>query len=103
MWGVASADEMNVLFFLLAELTDIPFGTGSLYVQSQDPGSLRRETRSLNVTEREEAVVVQYLALGGHSRFTGLQSDRRPDRILSAFTPVQGKPSLVTPTFRGQI
>jgi hypothetical protein len=69
--------------FVVAELTDIPFGTGSLYVQSQDPGSLRRETRSLNVTEREEAVVVQYLALGGHSRFTGLPSARRADRILS--------------------
>jgi hypothetical protein len=65
-------------------LIDIPYGTGSLYVQSPDPGSLRREARSLNVTEREEATVVQYLSLGGHSKFTGLDSARRPDRILSS-------------------
>ena len=65
-------------------MIDIPYGTGSLYVQSPDPGSLRREARSLNVTEREEATVVQYLSLGGHSKFTGLDSARRPDRILSS-------------------
>ena len=71
-------------FFPFPELIDIPYGTGSLYVQSPDPGSLRREARSLNVTEREEATVVQYLSLGGHSKFTGLDSGRRPDRILSS-------------------
>ena len=73
------------LFVVVAELKDIPYGTGSLYVQSpEDPkGSLRRESRALNTTEREESIVVQYLVLGGHSRFTSLPVDQRPARILS--------------------
>jgi hypothetical protein len=75
---------LMVVFVAFAELSDIPYGTGSLYVQSPDAGSLRREARSLNVTERQESIVVQYLALGGHSRFTQLSPQQRPDRILSS-------------------
>jgi hypothetical protein len=58
----------HVVFF--PELRDIPYGTGSLYVQSEKnpQETLRKESRALNVTEREEAVVVQYLTLGGHTK-----------------------------------
>lgn len=73
----------HVVFF--PELRDIPYGTGSLYVQSEkNPReTLRKESRALNVTEREEAVVVQYLTLGGHTKYTHLPATRRPDRIMS--------------------
>ena len=71
------------MFFL--ELADIPFGTGSLYVEDEkDSHLLVKENRCLNATEREEARVTQYLVLGGHSRFTGLDSSRRPDAVMSS-------------------
>jgi hypothetical protein len=70
---------------IVSELADIPYGTSSLYVvDPQNPLQLRKEVRSLNATEREEATVVQYLALGGHSRFTHLPPNKSPDRIMSA-------------------
>jgi hypothetical protein len=53
----------------------------------EDPanrGRLLKENRHLNVTEREEAKVIQYLVLGGHSRYTGLSTDRRPDAVMSS-------------------
>ena len=71
-------------FFNHPDLADIPFGTGSLYVQ--DPKNaryLQKETRCLNATEREEGRVTQYLALGGHHRFTGLGTERRPNAVMS--------------------
>ena len=45
---------------------------------------LVKENRCLNSTEREEARVTQYLVLGGHSKFTGLDSSRRPDSVMSS-------------------
>jgi hypothetical protein len=45
-------------------LADIPYGTGSLYVEdAKHPERLKKEARLLNATEREEATVVQYLVL----------------------------------------
>ena len=71
-------------FFLRTELADIPYGTGSLYVEdAKHPDRLKKEARLLNATEREEATVVQYLVLGGHTRYTGLPSTRRPDTVMS--------------------
>jgi hypothetical protein len=65
-------------------LSDIPFGTGSLYVQdAKNSRFLVKENRCLNSTEREEARVTQYLVLGGHSRYTGLPSTRRPNAVMS--------------------
>ena len=87
VWGWrVMTDKDSIDGFFFTELSDIPYGTGSLYVENPDnpKGSLRRESRALNATEREEATVVQYLTLGGHYRFTGLPTARRPDRILSS-------------------
>jgi hypothetical protein len=70
---------------VVAELQELPFGTGSLYVSdTENPHLLRKETRSLNATERAEAVVVQYLALGGHTPFTGIPSHVKPLRVFSS-------------------
>jgi hypothetical protein len=72
------------LISLFAELADIPFGTGSLYVQDEKNSRfLVKENRCLNSTEREEATVTQYLVLGGHSTYTGLESTRRPNAVMS--------------------
>lgn len=60
----------------------MPYGTGSLYVNSSEK-MLKRENRSKNVTETEEAVVIQYLALGGHEKFTGLKNES-PERVISS-------------------
>jgi hypothetical protein len=60
----------------------MPYGTGSLFVHSSDT-VLKRENRSKNVTETEEAVVIQYLALGGHEKFTNLKN-QSPERIISS-------------------
>ena len=65
-------------------MADIPYGTGSLYVQdAKNSTFLVKENRCLNSTEREEAAVTQYLVLGGHSRYTGLDSGRRPNAVMS--------------------
>jgi hypothetical protein len=76
----------NFLFLLyIAEMEELPYGTGSLYVtDSANPHLLKQETRSLNVTERDEAVIVQYLLSGGHTRFTGLAVDVKPVRVFSS-------------------
>jgi len=71
-------------FFSLSELTDMPVGTGTLYVSvdgNKAPDKLRREERTQNATETEESKVVQFLALGGHSRHTGLRDE--PTRVIS--------------------
>jgi len=62
----------------------MPYGTGSLFVSSSGSDkNLRKEKRSKNVTETEEAVVIQYLALGGHEKFTGLKNES-PARVVSS-------------------
>jgi len=75
---------MNLFFF--PEMQELPYGTGSLYVTDPDnPHLLKRENRSLNATERAEAVAVQYLTLGGHERFTRLPaSQHKPVRVFSS-------------------
>ena len=66
-------------------MEELPYGTGSLYVTDPDKKHLlKKETRSLNSTERAEAVAVQYLLLGGHSRFTGLPRSKKPLRVFSS-------------------
>lgn len=60
----------------------MPFGTGSLFVSTSDK-TLKRENRCKNVTETEEAVVIQYVALGGHEIFTGLKNES-PSRVVSS-------------------
>ena len=67
-------------------MQELPYGTGSLYVTDKgNPHLLKKETRSLNATERAEAVAVQYLTLGGHARYTGLDGRRRqPLRVFSS-------------------
>ena len=61
---------------------DMPYGTGSLFISSSDT-MLKKEHRSKNVTETEEAVVVQYIALGGHEKFTKLKN-QQPERVISS-------------------
>lgn len=49
-------------------------------------GKLRKEKRAINATEREESLVVQYLALGGHRWFVTKNKEkigRPPNRIAS--------------------
>ena len=72
-------------FFYLPELEAMPVGTGVLYVtDDKHPSILRTLKPSTECTEREEALVVQYLALGGHSRFTGFSVDTLPFLIASS-------------------
>ncbi len=80
--------EKNVMCFFSSssEMQELPYGTGSLYVTDPaNPHLLKRENRSLNATERAEAVAVQYLALGVHERFIRLPaSQHKPVRIFSS-------------------
>ena len=60
----------------------MPLGTGTLYVPvEKHPDRLQRENRLKNVTDTQEGKVVQFLALGGHTRFTGLGGE--PTRVFS--------------------
>jgi hypothetical protein len=66
-------------------MEELPYGTGSLYVTDPDRSHLlKKETRALNSTERAEAVAVQYLLLGGHSKYTGLAATEKPVRVFSS-------------------
>ena len=68
--------------FCLAELKDMPVGTGSLFVTCNErPHRLVKENRCMNLTEREECLVVQYLSSGGHETFTGIRG--QPARVFS--------------------
>ena len=72
-----------IFIFVVTELADMPVGTGTLYVpMEKHPSKLQREDKVRNVTETEESKVVQFLALGGHQRFTGLREE--PNRSISA-------------------
>jgi hypothetical protein len=42
------------------------------------------ENASLNVTQRQESLVVQYLVMGGHRHFSTQTEDRRPQLACSA-------------------
>ena len=58
----------------------MPVGTGSLFVTCQEsPDKLVKENRCLNLAEREECLVVQYLASGGGPMAGG----RIPEKIFS--------------------
>ena len=99
-------------FFPLAGLADMPVGTGTLYVldrppveeeeanccqpstskrarrSAEDEGAvgrrLRMERSGLNVTQRQESLVVQYLALGGHRHWQSPgDEDREPSLACS--------------------
>jgi hypothetical protein len=74
----------HIVDLFSAELSDTPIGTGSLYVPHKTKGTtaLVREMKQLNVTERQEAEVVQYLSLGAHTYFTGVVEE--PDSAISA-------------------
>jgi hypothetical protein len=62
----------------------MPIGTGSLYVKDSCTSPLlRKEKRCKNVTETEEADVVQYMTCGGHANYTGLVGSS-PLRVVSS-------------------
>ena len=62
----------------------MPVATGQLYVTDpKNKSQLRPESKCQNATETEEALVVQYLALGGHRDFSKLDVGRKPDRVAS--------------------
>ena len=64
-------------------MEELPYGTGSLYVQDEENAHLlKKETRALNATEREESVAIQFLLLGGHTRYTGFT--QKPFRVFSS-------------------
>ena len=67
----------------------MPIGTGTLFVTDPSDSSgqkMRRESKSLNYLERDEAVMIQYLIEGGHSYYTGLDyKERSIGRIFSNF------------------
>ena len=90
--------KLGLSLSLVAELEDMPQGTGTLFVtgEQDSPTVLTKENRCLNLTEREECLVVQYLAATGgdilcpHPPHTTTAADvmprrrrRRPDRVLS--------------------
>ena len=52
----------------------------------QQKGSplLQMENASLNVTQRQESLVVQYLAMGGHRHFSSQSANRSPQLACSA-------------------
>lgn len=78
--------QNNIFFLFISELSDMPVATGTLYVKGKNTTADRlvREERVGNVTEYEEAAIVQYLAIGGHRDFSGLPATRLPDRVVSA-------------------
>ena len=72
----------------MTELSDLPVGTGSLFVTShENPSKLVKENRCMNLTERQECLVVQYLAAGGEAGGGGGSlfppDGRKPERIFS--------------------
>lgn len=58
-----------LIFF--AELKDVPHGTGTVFARGEDDDNyLYRQPRSINITEREEGIVAQFLQTpAGHLAF----------------------------------
>ena len=55
----------SLLFFaVFTELSDVPFGTGTAFALDPDAESdiLYRQSRNVNITEREEGIVAQFLS-----------------------------------------
>ena len=72
-----------VVVVVVAEMEELPYGTGSLYVEDEkNPHLLKQETRALNATERAESVAIQFLLFGGHTRYTGFK--QKPMRVFSS-------------------
>jgi len=81
--GAGNFFRLFYIYFFLVEMEELPYGTGSLYVQDeQNAHLLKKETRALNSTERAEAVAIQFLLLGGHTRYTGFK--QKPIRVFSS-------------------
>jgi hypothetical protein len=59
------------IIFLFAELKDVPHGTGTVFARMQDDDEfLHRQPRNINITEREEGIVAQFLQTpAGHLAF----------------------------------
>lgn len=68
------------------ELDDMPVGTGTLFVQhSKNSNVLIRESRTSNVTETQEAQVIQYIANGGFQHYSKILSKHDvPSQIISS-------------------
>ena len=83
---------------VFTELSETPFGTGTLFALSGDGDVLHRQSRCINVTEREEGIVAQYLARPeGHASFLRAIEAEVPgggyrlERIFSGLHAGQGR------------